>query len=144
MIKELISKNRVIFRNSFDNWENAIKESCAPLIEQGAIKSFYADEIISNVKEYGAYIVIAPNICIPHAQEGLGVNETAISFMKTNEPVSFSDDPEQDSQLFFVLASENNDKHLSNLMALTELLDNEEYVNIMLNAQCVDDLKDLP
>ena len=80
MLKEIIEKNRYSFHKGFDNWEDAVKASCKPLIEEGAIEAEYADSIISSIKKFGPYIVIAPNICIPHAQEGKGVNETAVCF----------------------------------------------------------------
>lgn len=143
VLKELIEKNRYSFHEGFDNWEDAVKAACRPLIEQNAIEEVYVDEIISSIKKYGPYIVIAPNICIPHAQEGKGVNETSVCFMKTDKPVHFSDDPEHDAQLFFVLASINNELHMQNLVNLVSLVENEDTVEKLLNAQNVDDLKAL-
>ena len=74
MFPELIKKNRVSFHDGFEKWEDAIAASCGPLLDQGAIEQSYIDEIVKKVNELGAYIVIAPNICIPHAQEGQGVH----------------------------------------------------------------------
>jgi PTS system ascorbate-specific IIA component len=141
MLKELIDKGRISFHDGFDNWEDAIKASCKPLINDGAIEEAYADAIIENVKKYGPYIVIAPNICIPHAQEGVvGVNETAMCFMRTKNPVHFSDDPEQDARLFFVLASTDNEVHLQNLSNMVGLIEDEAIVDRLLEAECKDDL----
>lgn len=144
MLKELIEKNRISFEEGFDTWEEAIQASCKPLIKDGAIEESYVDCIISNIKKYGPYIVIAPNICIPHAQEGIvGVNETAVCFMRTKEPVHFSDDQEQDARLFFVLASVDSEKHLENLSRLVTLIENEEVVQKLLDAESVEDLKSI-
>ncbi|AQR96795.1 MULTISPECIES: PTS sugar transporter subunit IIA [Clostridium] len=141
MLKELIDKGRISFHDGFDNWEDAIKASCKPLINDGAIEEAYADAIIENVKKYGPYIVIAPNICIPHAQEGVvGVNETAMCFMRTKNPVHFSDDPEQDARLFFVLASTDNEVHLQNLSNMVGLIEDEAVVDKLLEAECKEDL----
>ncbi|AGF58105.1 PTS system ascorbate-specific IIA component [Clostridium saccharoperbutylacetonicum] len=141
MLKELIEKGRISFHDGFDNWEDAIKASCKPLINDGAIEEAYADAIIENVKKYGPYIVIAPNICIPHAQEGVvGVNETAMCFMRTKNPVHFSDDPEQDARLFFVLASTDNEVHLQNLSNMVGLIEDEAVVDKLLEAECKEDL----
>ena len=142
MLKELIDKNRISFHEGFENWEDAIKASCKPLITDGAIEEAYVDAIISNVRKYGAYIVIAPNICIPHAQEGVvGVNETAMCFMRTKNPVHFSDDPEQDARLFFVLASTDNEVHLQNLSSMVGLIEDDTVVNKLLEAECREDLE---
>jgi len=142
MLQELIDKKRYSFHEGFDTWEEAVQASCKPLIEDGAIESAYVDAIIANVKKYGPYIVIAPNICIPHAQEGIvGVNETAMCFMRTKNPVHFSDDPEQDARLFFVLASTDNNVHLENLSNMVGLVEDEAIVDKLLEAECKEDLE---
>ncbi|MBW6410241.1 PTS sugar transporter subunit IIA [Clostridium weizhouense] len=143
MLKELIEKERYSFHEGFEKWEDAVKASCKPLIKQGVIEPSYVDSIIENVNKYGPYIVIAPNICIPHAQEGKGVNETAICFMKTEKAVHFSDDPEQDAQLFFVLASTNNDLHMKNLVSMVEIVEKEELVKMLIEAKSKEDLEEI-
>ena len=110
MLKEIIEKKRYSFHKGFEKWEDAVEAACKPLIEEGVIEEEYVNSIVSSIKNFGPYIVIAPNISIPHAQEGKGVNETAICFMRTEEPVHFSDDPEHDARLFFVLASTDNER----------------------------------
>jgi len=144
MFKELLEKNRVCFHEGFATWQEAVEASCQPLLKQGVITEEYIAAIIRNVTEYGPYVVIAPDICIPHAQQGLGVNETAISFMRAAQPVHFSEDPEHDARLFFVLASVDNDAHLKNLQAMVEAVSDSDQVAIMLNATCPEDLATLP
>lgn len=144
MFKELLEKNRVCFHQGFDKWQDCVRAACQPLLTEGVITEEYIDAIIRNVTEYGPYIVIAPDIAIPHAQQGLGVNATAISFMRTAEPVHFSDSPEHDARLFFVLASVDNDAHLKNLQAMVEAVSDQEQVDIMLAATCAADLAQLP
>lgn len=141
MLKDIIEKGRYSFHKGFDNWEDAVKASCKPLLNEGVIEAEYTDSIIESIKKFGPYIVIAPNICIPHAQEGKGVNDTAICFMRTEEPVHFSDDPEQDAKLFFVLASTNNEKHMKNLVDMVELIENQVVVEKLINSESVEDLK---
>ena len=141
MLKDIIEKGRYSFHKGFDNWEDAVKASCKPLLNEGVIEVEYTDSIIESIKKFGPYIVIAPNICIPHAQEGKGVNDTAICFMRTEEPVHFSDDPEQDAKLFFVLAYTNNEKHMKNLVDMVELIENQVVVEKLINSESVEDLK---
>lgn len=141
MLKEIIEKNRYSFHKGFDSWEDAVKASCKPLIEEGAIEPEYTDSIIASIKKFGPYIVIAPNICIPHAQEGKGVNETAVCFMRTEEPVHFSDDPEQDARLFFVLASTDNERHMQNLVNMVGLIEDQSVVEKLINSKSIEDLK---
>ncbi|KJZ89027.1 MULTISPECIES: PTS sugar transporter subunit IIA [Clostridium] len=144
MLKELIEKNRFSFHDGFEKWEDAIKAACMPLIKDKAIEEAYIDSIIRNVNKYGPYIVIAPDICIPHAQEGaVGVNETAVCFMRSKKPVCFSDDHDQDARLFFVLASTDNNIHLENLSKLVELVENNEVVEELICSQCKEDLENI-
>ena len=63
--------------------------------------------------------------------------------MKTNKPVKFSDSEEHDAQLFFVLASTDNAKHLNNLAQLVEFLGDEETVQKLLASTCGQDLQNL-
>ncbi|OOB78903.1 MAG: PTS sugar transporter subunit IIA [Epulopiscium sp. Nele67-Bin002] len=143
MIKKILDKGRYCFHESFDSWEEAIRASVVPLVVEGIADVNYGEDIINAVKEYGPYIVIAPDVCIPHAKEGKNVSETAISFMKTEKPVQFSDNPEENANLFFVLASTDNEQHLENLMALVDLLDDPAKKDLLMAAKCPEDLRKL-
>ena len=142
MLKEFVEKGRYSFHEKFDNWEEAITASCAPIIAEGVIEPIYIQAVIDCVKKYGPYIVIAPNIAMPHSSEGAqGVNETAICFMKVEQPVHFDlEDPEKDARLFFVLAASDHDKHLENMMLLSEMLMNDDLVEELLQAKNTEDL----
>ncbi|HCT91114.1 MAG TPA: PTS sugar transporter subunit IIA [Lachnospiraceae bacterium] len=123
-LKELADKKRICFHQSFATWEEAVTASCAPLLAEGVIEQAYIDSVIGCVKKYGPYIVFAPNIAMPHSQEGaVGVHETAVSFMKVEEPVHFEDgNPDKDARLFFVLASTDHKKHMENMEKLAGML----------------------
>ncbi|WP_294146358.1 PTS sugar transporter subunit IIA [uncultured Selenomonas sp.] len=140
MFKEMVEKKHYTFQQGFDDWKDAVRAACQPLLDDGTIEDIYPEEIIKKVEELGPYIVIAPDICIPHAQEGLGVHETAISFMKTEKPVSFSDDGEHDARLFFVLASTDNAVHLKNLGDMAEALSDDDLVAKLLQAKTPEEL----
>ena len=141
MFKDFVEKKHYSFHEGFDDWRDAIRAACQPLIDDGSIKTVYPDEIIKKVEELGPYIVIAPNICIPHAQEGVGVNTTTMCFMKTEKPVHFdSNDPEKDARIFVVLASTDNNIHLQNLSMLSDALSDEDIVEKVLQAKTPEDL----
>jgi len=136
MFKELVEKKRYSFHKGFDTWQEAVRAACQPLLADGTIEKEYPEAIIAKVEELGPYIVIAPDICIPHAQEGVGVNDTAVCFMK-------SEDGKHDARLFFVLASTNNEIHLQNLCEMSEELSDEDFVARLLQAKNAEDLKKL-
>jgi len=141
VFKEFVAKKLYSFHEGFDDWRDAVRAACQPLIDAGIAEDIYPKEIIKKVEELGPYIVIALNICIPHAQEGLGVHDTAMCFMKTERPVHFDpNDPEKDAQIFVVLASVNNAVHLENLAQLSEALSDEDLVAKLLEAKTPEDL----
>jgi ascorbate PTS system EIIA or EIIAB component len=133
---------RTSFRQSCPNWKEAIVASCQPLIEQNAIDERYIKAVISCVEKYGPYIVLAPNIAMPHSTEGCeGVNETAISFMKVEEPVVFEEgNPDKNAKLFFVLASCDHEEHMKNMVEIANLLTNPDTVEDLLQCKCDEDL----
>ena len=144
MIKELIEKDRVLFAESFDRWEDAVRAGAQPLLRDGAIEDAYVGSMIDCINKYGPYIVIAPDVAMPHAQGGgTGVNETSMSFMKVAKPVHFSDSPEHDARLLFVLASTDSDSHLDLLQALVEEISDEEFMAKLLEVNDMEGLKTL-
>ena len=141
MFKEIVEKKHFSFHEGFDDWRDAVRAACAQLLSDGTIEKEYPEIIIQKVEELGPYIVIAPNICIPHAERGRGVNDTAMCFMKTEKPVSFDpNDPDKDARIFVVLAATDDEVHLNNLMQLSETLSDEAIVDKLLQAKTGDDL----
>lgn len=145
LLRELVEKKRVSFHEGFENWEEAVRASCVPLLEDHSIEEEYVQAVIDCVKKYGPYIVFAPDIAMPHSQEGaVGVNDTAICFMKVEKPVHFEkDNPEKDARLFFVLASKDHDIHVKNMEKLAKLLLTPGIMEKLLEAKKAEDLLEI-
>lgn len=140
MFKEFVAQKHYSFHEGFDDWREAIRAACAPLVADGTIQKEYVSYIIEKVEELGPYIVIAPEICIPHAERGRGVNRTAMCFMKSETPVRFHEDGEHDARIFVVLAAADDEEHIQNLMEVSERLSDEETVAKLLAATTPEDL----
>lgn len=142
MLREFVEKKHCKFVDKAENWQDAIRLSCETLEADGTVESNYKEDIIACVEKYGPYIVIMPNVAMPHSQEcAKGVNKTAIAFMKVKETVKFDpEDPEKDANLFFTLASCNPEQHLSNMMRLSEMLMDEALVKALMDAENEEDL----
>ena len=145
MLREFVDSGHYLFVDKADSWQEAIRLSCKSIEQDGTVDNSYAEEIIECVMKYGPYIVLMPEVAMPHSQEGAkGVHKTAIAFMKVKHRVSFDDsDPEKSARLFFTLASCNPDQHLENMTKLSELLMNEALVKELLKAETVKDLLEL-
>ena len=70
MFKEMVEKKHYTFQQGFDDWKDAVRAACQPLLADGTIEDIYPEEIIKKVEELGPYIVIAPDICIPQRRKG--------------------------------------------------------------------------
>ena len=142
MLREFVQKHHVKFAEAAEDWKDAVRLSCEVLEADGTVEENYKEEIIACIEKYGPYIVVAPNIAIPHSQEGAkGVEKTEIAFMKLEKPVSFEPgNKEMDVQLFFTLASCNPSQHLDNISRLSEMLCNEELVQELNKAKTEQEL----
>ena len=142
LLNDLVAKKLTSYEESFDDWKEAIRANGQVLKKQGYIEDQYIDAVIACVEKYGPYIVIIPNVAMPHSTEGApGVLKTGIGFMKVEEPVHFDpNDPEKDARLFFMLASDDPDAHLQNITQLADLLSNDDLVNDLLSVKNDDDL----
>ncbi|WP_406687736.1 BglG family transcription antiterminator [Rossellomorea vietnamensis] len=134
MLNELLTEQTIQLKDRVTDWEEAIKVASQPLVDQQAIRPDYVEAMITNVKELGPYIVIAPNIAIPHARPETGVEQLGMSFLRLEEPVYFSEKEKHRAQLIIVLAAIDNQTHLKALSQLTELLSNEGNVEKLIAA----------
>lgn len=143
MLKELIEQHHYLFEKRFANWEDAIRASYIPLLKDFTVEDIYVEGVIDCVHKYGPYIVLVPNIAMPHSTEGaVGCHGTAISFMKVEEEVDFDpSDPDKKARLFFSLAAVHHEEHLHNIEQLMDVLMKEEVVEALLQASTVEDLK---
>ena len=109
MLRDFVEKKHYKFAKQAKDWQDAIRMSCESLEADGTVEANYKEDIIACVEKYGPYIVIMPDVAMPHSQEGaVGVNKTSIGFMKLEKPVSFDpNDPEKDARLFFSFSSCN-------------------------------------
>lgn len=142
LLKEIVEKKHTKFTKVAKDWREAIRMSCEPLEADGTVEENYREDIIACVEKYGPYIVIAPEVAMPHSQEfAEGVHKTAIAFMKLEQCVSFDlEDSEKDARVFFTLASCDPNQHLDNMSRLSEFLMDEEALEEILQAESDEDL----
>ncbi len=143
MIKNFkLTKEFVKIQKSAADWQEAIRISSDVLLEKGYIEQSYQDAMIDSVNEYGPYIVIAPGIAMPHARPETGSIKVGFSILKLDEPVSFSESPDHQVNLFIALSCKDANTHIEILQSIITLLDTEEKQNKAKNASSVDELYD--
>ena len=147
MLKQLIEQGLFEIHDESMHWEDAIRASVAPLVKAGACTEQYAEVIIERVKAHGPYIVMGPELALPHAEDCEHVSRSAVCFVKFNQPVSFAEEDPYDfnevktARLFFALSSEDELQHLRNLRSLTEeCLRNPDLINKLCEAKTKEEI----
>lgn len=136
---DLLKKENVQIVESATDWKDAIRISVRPLEQQGYVESRYKEEIISNVESMGPYIVLAPYIALPHARPEQGVKESQIAVTLLQNEVRFAGE-EKPVKLLIALAASDNNRHLDALMSISEILQNEDTVQKILNSKDKEEL----
>lgn len=125
-LKQLLIDNQSVkLHQKASDWKEAIKIGTDMLIASGAIKPSYHDAIISSIEEMGPYIIIAPNLALPHARPEQGVNRTAFALVTLDTPVLFEGEDEP-VDVLITLAGSSSDQHMEGLMEVTQVLDDED------------------
>lgn len=142
LLKEIVEEDRFAFFEKADDWKDAIRKSCSPLVRTGCANEEYAARVIECVEEFGPYIVLVPGLAIPHSTKGApGVRCTAVSFVKFEQPVRFDpDDREKDATLFFALAAVDEEAHVKNMRQLFKILSDEEVLEKLTHVKTKEEL----
>ncbi|MBC1549732.1 BglG family transcription antiterminator [Listeria sp. FSL L7-1434] len=121
-LDELLPQERIIFKESVTDWQEAIRVASKPLQHEGYISKNYQHAMIENIEKLGPYIVIAPGIALPHASVDDGAYRVGMSLLRLDKPVSFSSKAKDQVKLIIVLASIDSYTHINALSQLTNLI----------------------
>ena len=83
MLKDLTDEKLIRLNIEAADWEEAIRKSAQPLIDEHKVKPSYVDDMITGVKENGPYIVLTKHVCC--------YNFTFDFFPLQNNRICFSD-----------------------------------------------------
>ena len=122
--ESLIENNSILLKAEATSWQEAVKLGTDMLVASKAIEPRYYDAIIQCVKTMGPYIIIAPNLAMPHARPEDGVNRTAFALVTLKKPVYFEGEIDP-VDVLVTLAGSTSDQHMEGLMEVTQILDDE-------------------
>jgi len=137
VLQDIVEKNHYRFVDEEMTWQEAVRQSCLSLVDDGSVDADYYKEIVACVEKYGPYVVFDHYVAMPHSQENAaGVHKTGIGFMVNKQIVDFGeDDGEQKvAKLFFTLAACNPDEHMNNIEQLTQIFMNEPLLDALMAA----------
>ncbi|KGM95681.1 PTS system mannitol-specific transporter subunit IIA [Clostridium novyi A str. 4552] len=126
MLSEVIMPEVIKLNAECSKWEEAIGIGVEILIEKGYVEHSYEEAILEKLKELGPYMVVTPNIVLPHARPENGVNKTSLSLVTLKNPINFGNKENDPVKLIITIASENNRDHIEFLAEIVDLLRNKE------------------
>lgn len=136
----IFNESNIQVVDSVKNWEEAIRISAIPLLNNNEIEERYIDNIIESVNNLGFYIVIDDYVAMPHDRPENGAKENAISFLKINNGVYFGDSI---IKLIFTLVAKDANSHIDLIKELLEILQDESIKEQLLQSTKIEQLKNI-
>ena len=140
MLTTLLTPNVIQVVESANDWRDAIKIACNPLINNKFIEPRYIDAIIQSHEKIGTYYVLGPGIAMPHARPEDGVNQLSLGLTVIKQGVEFGSEGNDPIKLLIVLAATDSNSHIGAIAKLAELFDNQEDIDSIMQSENVDDI----
>ena len=131
----------ITIQKRVNDWMDSIVVAAEPLLKAGCITQNYVESMINNVKNNGTYIVIMPNVALPHSRSEEGALKTGISVLKLEEAVMYPDD--KSVQLVISFSANDNNQHMELLSMLAGVLMDETKLNFILSSNDLEKIEAL-
>lgn len=107
------------------DWQQVIRLAASPLVAKGYLSPDYAQAVIDNTLDHGAYYVFEEGVAIPHARPECGVQRNCFSMVLLAQPIPFADSEAADIIIMF--GAQDSNAHIEEgIRAIVALLDNDE------------------
>ena len=129
MLKDLINDHQIQLQQKADDWEDAIRISAKPLLDEDYITKNYIQAMIDSVKKFGPYIVIGPAIALAHARPEDGTKKLGVTITTLAKPINFGNPDNAPVKIIFCLAAIDNYSHLNVMKAIVQLINDQQKVD---------------
>lgn len=142
-LAEAFAENSLrVFAAALDR-EHAIELAGDLLVSSGRVTPEYTVSMVDVLESHGPYFVIAPGIALAHAKPSEFVISSGMSLVTLAEPIVFGNEANDPVELVFGLCAIDHDSHIEMLAELSNLLSDNEAVNILLNAGDTEHIRSL-
>jgi ascorbate PTS system EIIA or EIIAB component len=142
-LAEAFAENSLrVFAAALDR-EHAIELAGDLLVSSGRVTPEYTVSMVDVLESHGPYFVIAPGIALAHAKPSEFVISSGMSLVTLAEPIVFGNEANDPVELVFGLCAIDHDSHIEMLAELSNLLSDNEAVNILLNAGDTEQIRSL-
>lgn len=117
---DILNPKNIYLNEEIKSWEECILKMGRGLIEENIISHEYIKRVIEAIKSYDSYMVITPEVILPHAKNDIGVFKTGMSIMSLKEDIEL---PSKKKVKYIILfSSRDRTEHLSAMKTLVELI----------------------
>lgn len=141
MLENFLNKSTINILENVKDWKDSINIVSKPLIENKIIEKRYVDAIFKTHEDLGPYYVLAPGIAMPHARPEQGSNGMGLSLLIVKNGVSFNSLENDPVYIIVMLAAKDSDSHIELISSLSDLLDNEQDINVLKNGSLEEIIK---
>lgn len=135
MLNDALKKEYIKLNVKCKDWEDAIRKTGKILLENELVTDEYIEETVRGVKELGPYIVITKGVAVPHATNNIGVNKTSVALLTLDTPIEFGNINNDPVYCILMLATTDIDSHLKILSSISNLLEKQDFFEVMKNAK---------
>ncbi|WP_338597548.1 BglG family transcription antiterminator [Clostridium baratii] len=142
-LTDFIKKDMIELKLNCKDYEDVIMQGVKPLEEKNYVTEKYGKEIIKNLKELGAYMVIAPGICLAHADLKDEINETSMSFINLKYPIKFNSEFNDPVKIVLTFATKDKEEHLNALLEFMDIINNQGDLKKLKDTSSKDEVLDI-
>ncbi len=141
-MNEIIKKKAILLDYEAGSWEEAVLQAGKLLCENGLAEMEYAEQMVKTVKEYGAYMIVAPGFAMPHANAEFGAKGTGISFLKLKDSVLFPKKEDNPVKVLIAVVAKDKELHLQIFGKIAEKILDASSREKLITSENVDEIYD--
>lgn len=139
-LNKILTEKTIKLNVKVANWQESIVACGKLLVDTGACNTNYVQAMIKSVKNVGPYIVIAPHIAMPHANDYADVSKVGFSLITLNEPIFFGNEKNDPVKIVICICSVDNNSHIQALSELASLLGKKGVAKSIWQARSVSEI----
>jgi len=143
LLNQALAEGSISVRATASNWKQAIESAGEALVVSQRTTTQYTEAMVQAFEELGPYMVIAPGIALAHARPSEAVLGTGLSLITLSEPVVFGSEANDPVRLVIGLAAVDHESHIDLMAALSDILMDVMKVNMLLQAENVEQVREL-
>lgn len=133
MISDVLTQDLILTDVQANNWQEAVQACGGLLVNAGKVNEAFVQTMIDVIKMYGPYMILVPGVAFFHGKPGSDVKEMCLSLVTFKHKVIFDDFENQAIDCAFGFGAVDSDSHMTMIMNLAALLQDEEFISLIRN-----------